>query len=262
MADRLAGKQAICGALLAGPRLLAGSPLSFLGWVLVRIAEQYVTLAVLLAARLGGAVLGVGAVWAVLLALPFEAVLVAALLRAELRPQAKAFAYLRLGRVEFNMAGLLVLAGLAGAAVALPVSIAAAYVGFGLRQPLVAGSSLAIGSVAAALVLMRFAPAAAMVAEGGRVDLAAAWRASRGRYVLLAAVVIGAAAVERVLGAAVAGAIAPPELSSWAALAAPLRFAGLAWRSLIGVAALAVMTGAVATVWRGRTEVQSGQTLS
>ena len=249
-------------AVLAGPRLLARSPLAFVAWVLLRIAEQYATLAVLLAARLGGAVLGVGAVWAVLLALPFEAVLVAALLRAQLKPQAKAFAYLRLGRVEFNMAGLLVLAGLAGALIALPVSIAAAYVGFGLKLPLVAGSSLAIGSLAAALGLMRFAPAAAIVAEGGRVDLAAAWRASRGRYVLLLAVVVGAAAAERILGAAVTGAIAPPALSSWSALAAPLRFAGIAWRSLVGVAALTVMAGAVATVWRGRAEVHSGQTLS
>ncbi len=252
MAAQPARTQPIRQAVLAGPRLLARSPLSFIAWVLLRLVEQYVTLAVLLAARLGGAVLGVGAVWAVLLALPFEAVLIAALLRAELKPEAKAFAFLRLGTVEFNMAGLLVLAGLAGAVIALPASIAAAYAGFGLRQPLVAGSALAIGSVAAALALMRLTPAAAIVAEGGRVDLAAAWRASRGRYILLAAIVIAAAALERILGAAVTGPIVPPELASWAALASPLRLAGVAWRSLVGVAALAVMTGAIATVWRTR----------
>ena len=244
-------------SLLAGPRLIARSPLAFLAWVGVRLAEQYVSLAILLAARLGGAVLGVGAVWAVLVALPFEAVLVSAMLRAELKPQSKAFAYLRLTVVEANMAGLLILAGLAGALIAVPAAIAAADVGFALKQPVLAGTALLIGSVVAALALMRFAPAPAILVDERRLDLIAAWRASRGRYLILVVVVIGAAVLERLVGSAAAGLAVQPELASWQTLFSPMRLIVLAWRSLTGVAALALMAGTVATVWR-----EAKQTLS
>ncbi|MGZ3347115.1 MAG: hypothetical protein ACXU82_20965 [Caulobacteraceae bacterium] len=244
------GQSLARAAAFAGPRLVARSPLAFLAWVAVRLAEQYATLAVLLGARLGGAVLGVGAVWAVLLAVPFEAVLVAAILRAELKPERRAFAFLRLGPVEFSMAGLLVLAGLAGTVIAAPTSVAAAYVAFALKQRSLAGSALLIGSVVAALALMRFAPAPAILVDQRRLDLAAAWRASRGRYLVLASAVIGAVALERLLGSAAAALAVQPDLVAWDALLSPQRLIILAWRSLTGVAAMAVMAGAVVTVWR------------
>jgi hypothetical protein len=145
-------------ALLAGPRLIGRSPLAFIAWVGVRLVEQYASLAILLATRLGGAAPGVGAVWAVLIALPFEAVLVAGILRALLKPEKRAFAFLRLSVVEANMAGLLVLAGLVGAIIAVPGSIAAAYIAFALKQQLLAGSALVVGSVVAALAMMRLRP--------------------------------------------------------------------------------------------------------
>jgi hypothetical protein len=239
-------------AALAGPRLIGRSPLAFLAWVGLRLAEQYVSLAILMGARLGGAALGVGAVWAVLLSVPFEAVLVAAILRAELKPDKRAFAFLRIGRVEANMAGLLMLAGLAGAIIAVPASIAVADLGFALKQPLLAGAALTLGAVVAALVLIRFAPATAMLVDERRLDLVAAWRASKGRYLILVGVVIGATILERLLGSAASSLAAQPELSSWAAVFSPLRLIILAWRSLTGVAALALMAGAVATVWRSR----------
>jgi hypothetical protein len=237
-------------AAVAGARLIGRSPLAFLAWVAVRLAEQYVSLAVLLAARLGGAALGVGAVWAVLLALPFEAVLVAAILRAELKPEQRAFAFLRLGPVEANMAGLLVLAGLAGALVAVPASLAAAYVALALKQRLLAGSALLFGSLVAGLALMRFAPAPAILVDERRLDLIGAWRASQGRYLILVVVVIGAMVLERLVGSAASRLAVQPELASWAALVSPLRLIILLWRSLTGVAALALMAGAAATVWR------------
>jgi hypothetical protein len=237
-------------AALAGPRLIARSPLAFLAWVAVRLAEQYVSLAVLLAAARGGAAYGVGGVWAVLLSLPFEGVLVAAILRAELEPRKRAFAYLRIGGVEANMAGLLALAGLVGALIAVPASIAAAYLAIALKQRLLAGSALLVGSAAAALVLMRFAPAPAILVDQGRLDLPAAWRASRGRYGLLVAVVLGATVLESLLGSAAVRLAAPPSPTDWAALFSPARLIILAWRSLTGVAALALMAGAAATVWR------------
>jgi hypothetical protein len=237
-------------AALAGLRLIGRSPLAFLAWVGVRLAEQYASLGILLVARLWGAVLGVGAVWAVLVALPFEAVLVSAILRAELKPQARGFAYLRLGPVEANMVGLLVLAGLTGALIAVPTALAAAYVLFALKRPLLGGSALLIGSVAAALVLMRFALAPAMLVDERRLDLMAAWRASRGRYLVLVVVVIGAMVLERLVGSGVSSLAVQPELDSWQALFSPMRLIVLAWRSLTGVAALALMAGAVATVWR------------
>jgi hypothetical protein len=244
-------------AALAGPRLIGRSPLTFLAWVGVRLVEQYVSLAILLAARVGGAALGVGAVWAVLLALPFEAVLVAAMLRAELKPEKRAFAFLRLSHVEANMAGLLVLAGLAGAIIAVPASIAAAYAALALKQRLLAGTALAVGSVLAALLLMRFAPAPAILVDERRNDLIGAWRASRGRYLVLVVVVIGAAVLERLLGSAASSLAVQPELASWSALFSPLRLIILAWRSLTGVAALALMAGAAATVWRAAKQTLS-----
>ena len=237
-------------AALAGVSLIGRSPLAFLAWVGVRLAEQYATLAILLAARLGGAVFGVGAVWAVLVAVPFEAVLVAAILRAELKPQDRTFGYLRLSRVEANMAGLLVLAGLAGALIAVPASVAAAYAALALKQRLLAGSALLIGSLGAGLALMRFAPAPAILVDKGRLDLIGAWRASKGRYLILVVVVIAATVLERLLGSAVSTLAVQPGLASWAALASPARLIVLLWRSLTGVAALALMAGAAATVWR------------
>jgi hypothetical protein len=237
-------------AALAGPRLIARSPLTFLAWVAVRLAEQYAALAILLGARLGGAASGVGAVWAVLVAVPFEAVLVSALLRAELKPQAHRSAFLRLSAVEANMAGLLVLAGLAGAVIAVPTALAAATLAFALKQRLLAGSALLIGSAVAALALMRFAPAPAILVDERRLDLIAAWRASRGCYLVLVLVVVGATALERLLGSAAGALAVQPELGSWDALFSPGRLIILAWRSLTGVAALALMAGAVAVVWR------------
>jgi hypothetical protein len=237
-------------AALAGARLIGRSPLTYLAWVAVRLASEYVALAVLLAASLGHAAPGVGAVWAVLLSLPFEAVLIAAVLRAELKPERRAFAFLRLSRVEANMAGLLVLAGRAGALIAVPASIAAAYAAFALKQRLLAGTALLIGSLVAALGLMRFAPAPAILVDEGRLDLIGAWRASKGRYLILVVVVIAATVLERLLGSAVSTLAVQPGLASWAALASPARLIVLLWRSLTGVAALALMAGAAATVWR------------
>jgi hypothetical protein len=235
-------------AILAGPRLIARSPLAFVAWVLLRIVEQYLGLAILIGCRNGGQF--VGAVWAVLASLPFEAVILAAILRAELQPRDKAFVFLRLGRAELRLAGILVIAGLAGVIVALPVSMGVAYIAFGLQQRLLAGSALAIGSAVAAMALMRFSPAVAMVVEGGRFDLVAAGRASKGRYWLLVLVVLAAAAIERGLGEAGREMIAPIAAVSWEGLLAPLLLASIVWRSLIGVASLAVMAGAVAVVWR------------
>lgn len=237
-------------AALAGLRLVVRSPLAFLAWTALRLAEQYVALAVLLAARLGGAAVGLGAVWAALLAVPFEAVLVSAVLRAELKPKSRAFAFMRAGRVEASMAGLLVLAGLAGTVIAVPASIAAAYVAFALKQRLLAGSALLFGSTVAALVLTRLAPAPAVLVDEGRLDLAAAWRASRGRYLVLVAVIIGATLLERLLGSAAGALAVQPDLRGWGDLLSPQRLIILLWRSLTGVAALALMAGAAATVWR------------
>ena len=247
-------------AALAGPRLIARSPLAFGAWVLLRIVEQYVTLSILLGARQAGGAVAVGTVWSVLASLPFEAVLIAALLRAALEPDAPksaAFAYMRLGRIELRMAGVLVLAWLAGVVIALPSSIAVAYVGYGLQQRVLAGSALTVGLAIAALALMRFAPAPAILVDEGRFDLGAAWRASRGRYLLLIVVILAAAAIERGLGEAGRMLIGPTGATSWAALLQPLLLASIAWRSLVGVAAFAVMAGGVATVWR-----TSRQTLS
>ena len=237
-------------AALAGPRLIGRSPLAFLAWVGLRLAEQYVSLTVLMAATQGGAAFGVGGVWAALLAVPFEAVLVAAILRAELKPEKPAYAFLRLGGVEAKMVGLLVIAGLAGAVIAVPTSLAAAYLALVLKQRLLAGSALLAGSVAAALALMRFAPAPAILVDERRIDLAAAWRASKGRYLLLVLLVIGATVLERLLGSAATALAVQPELAGWSALVSPGRLIILAWRSLTGVVALTLMAGAIATVWR------------
>jgi hypothetical protein len=237
-------------AALAGPRLIARSPLAFLAWVGIRLAEQYVSLGILLGASRAGAAYGVGGAWAALLAVPFEAVVVAAILRAELKPQRPAYAFLRLSEVEAKMVGLLVLVGLVGAIIAVPASLAAAYLALTLKQRLLAGTALTIGQVVAALVLIRFAPAPAILVDERRIDLPAAWRASKGHYLLLVLVVVGATVLERLLGSLASALAVQPDPTGWGALAAPGRLIIFAWRSLTGVTALALMAGAVATVWR------------
>ena len=205
-------------------------------------------MAILVAARLSGMV-GVGAAWATLASLPFEAVIIAAMIRAELQPGVKGVAYLRLSGVEFKMAGLLILAGLTRLLVALPTALAIAYVTYTLQQKALAGSVLLLGSAAAALALMRFAPTPVILVDTQRIDLGAALRASRGRYWLLAGLVIGVAALERLLD--LVSTLRPlPGLDSWAALVSPVRLAGLVWGSVVSVAALTVIAGAVVTVWR------------
>jgi len=238
-------------AVLAGPRLLGRAPLAFLAWVALRIVEQVVALAILSAAPLAG-MRNVGSVWASLASLPFEAVILAAMFRGLLEPKAKGFAWLRLSTVEFKMAGVLLLARLVGVLVAFLASIGVAYLAYFLQQKALAGSALWIGSAVAALALMRFAPVPAILVDERRVDLGEAWRATHGRYLLLAVIVLIAGALQRLL----VSAPMVPGLSlaqgAWNGLLSPSRYMGLAWVSLIGVAALAVMAGAVVTVWRAR----------
>jgi hypothetical protein len=235
-------------AVLAGPRLLARAPVAFLAWVGLRFVEQVVALAILLGAPFIG-MAGVGSVWAALSSLPFEAVIIAAMFRGLLDPQAKGFAWLRLGAVEFKMAGVLVLARLAGLLVDLVALVGVAYVAYFLQQKALARAAFLIGSAAAALVFMRFAPIPAILVDRKRIDLGAALRASRGRYGLLAVIVLSAGALQKLLVAAPvgSGAAIPRGLNG---LFSPLRLMDLAWVSLVGVAALAVMAGAVAAVWR------------
>jgi hypothetical protein len=192
----------------------------------------------------------VGSVWASLASLPFEAVLVAAMFRGLLEPKAKGFAWLRLSTTEFKMAGVLLLARLVGVLVALLASIGVAYVAYFLQQKGLARSALLIGSAVAALVLLRFAPVLAILVDKQRVDLGVAWRATRGRYVLLAAIVLIGGALQNVLVSAPMVPGLSPAQGGWNGLLSPLRYMGLAWVSLVGVAALALMAGAVATVWR------------
>jgi hypothetical protein len=90
----------------------------------------------------------------------------------------------------------------------------------------------------------------AMLVDEKRIDPGAAWRASRGRYLLLAIVILASASLDRGLAGLGAQLIAPTGASSWPALFAPLLLASIVWRSLVGVASLAVMAGAVAVVWR------------
>lgn len=243
-------------AVLAGPRLMVRAPWSFVAWVALRIVEQYVTLAILLAASFAGSV-DVATVWSTLASLPFEAVLIAAMLRAQLDPQDQGVAWFRLSVVELKMAGLLVLATLVGLLVAFPVTIGVAELVFGLKRRALAQFVPMIGAAAAGLALMRFAPALAILVDVGRIDLGGAWRASRGRYVILAAILLGVAALENLLALAPLFRGAPPVFASWSAMLSPMRYLSLAWRSLLSVASLTVMTGAVATVWRA-----SRQTLS
>jgi hypothetical protein len=239
-------------AVLAGPRLIARSPVAFVAWVLLRIAALYAPLAVLLWATEAHAGFGVGTAWALLVPLPFESVLAAAILRAALKPDAKGFVFARLGHTEFRMAGLLILATLVIVLIALPTLTAVGYIAVGLQQPAVARLALPLGLAVAVLALTRFSPTPAILVDRGRFDLSAAWQASKGRYWLLVLVILAVAAIERGLGEAGRVLIAPTGATSWATLFAPPLLASIVWRSLVDVACLVIVAGAVATVWLRR----------
>lgn len=236
-------------ALLAGARLIRSAPLAVLLWALLRIVEQYLSLAAILAFRNPGG-LDPGAVLGVLVVLPFEAVLVSAVFRAHLRPACATSGFVRFGRTEAKMAGVMLLGAMAGLLIALPASIAASYAAYFMRQPGFGGQALSIGTAAAALGLMRLAPVPAVLVDEGHVDLRAAWNASRGRYWGLVLIALAAGMVERLLDEALRWGLLPPALDSWAALASPSRFVAIAWHGLVSVAALTALAGAVAVVWR------------
>ena len=109
---------------------------------------------------------------------------------------------------------------------------------------------LGIGAAVSALVLMRLAPLPVGLVAGGRLDIAAALRASRGRYLPLTGSILAAAVLERLVQDAAHGLLHPPRAATWSALASPVTLAVVAWDSLIAVAALAFMGGVVCAVWR------------
>lgn len=237
-------------AWLAGPALIRRAPLAFAVWTLWRMAGRYASSAVILAVRGAGGGLESSAVWGAVIALPFEAVLMTAVLRGCLGQGEPRRAFLGLGLAEAKMAGLILLAGLAGMLIALPSSLAAAYVGYFLRQKLLAASALGLGAAVSALVLMRLAPLPAVLVDRGRLDIGAALGASRGRYLLLAGSVLGAAVLERLAQYGPRAIVHPPGMASWTAAAAPLQLGMVAWDSLTDVAALAFMAGVATTAWR------------
>lgn len=239
-------------AWLTGPALIRRAPAAFAVWVLLQMAGEYASTAVMFAIRNGRGGLGPGPVWAVVVALPFHALLMTAVLRGCLGLGRPSRAFLGAGATEAKMAGLTLLAGVVGMMVALPASMAAAYVSYFLHIKLLAGWVLGVGAAVAALALMRVAPLPAILVEAGRVDIAAALGASRGRYAPLAASILVVATLDRLAQGALRTLVHPPYVASWAALASPLRLVAVAWDSMMGVLALTVMAGVIAVAWRSR----------
>ena len=119
-------------------------------------------------------------------------VLLAAGLRAVLRPEARAFAYLRIGMDELRLLGLFVLAflGLMAASVVFGIVfgiIAAATVGLSPGQG-TGGLSLAVTVMVLVLLAVvtflqvRLSPCLALTMLRGKITVTDAWRLTRGRF--------------------------------------------------------------------------------
>lgn len=240
-------------AALAGPSLIRRAPTVFGAWVLIRFVEQYLAMSLSLAIRTGPLSGSIPAeLWGALIALPIEGVLMAAVLRALLRPEDNRAAYLRLGPVELRMMTLIALAFLAGLIVALPVSLAGAYVAYYLHWKMTLGALLGLGAAGSALALLRLAALPAVLVDIGRFDPAEALAASRGRYIKLAFLILAVAALGRFVEEASFLGFAPPSLAAWPDLLAPRRIGYVAWDSLAGLAVLTVMSGVVVTARRSQ----------
>ena len=244
-------------AWLNGPALIRRAPVAVLVWVLLRSVGQYVSLAVVQAAR--DAHLGPLAsnLWGAAVDLPFQAVLVTAVVRACLGLGDPRRVYLDVGATEARMAVLIVLGGLVAMLIALPASIAATYLAYFLKQKLLAGSVLGIGATVSALALMRLAPMPAVLVAEGRFDPAEALAASRGRYWRLTGSILAAAVLQRLAQDGMGALLHPPRQLSWSGLASPLRVGATLWDSLMGVLALIIMAGIVASAWRAQRQTLS-----
>jgi hypothetical protein len=253
---------ALGDALLAGPRAIVRAPESYLAWVLISFVEARAHSALVLSMRRtmlsGPAPPGVGMAEAgltALLPILFSTLLTAAALRAVLQPQARAFAYLRLGPAELRILvlealGFAVFLGLTFA-ISGVVSNAMAAVG----QPILAGRALLIGAVAGGIAVIRFATAPAIVLDEGRLDLAGAWRNTRGLFWRLALLLFVVAGAEEVLADAVLPRLghvgfATPWLD-------PARLAQEAWSALLDSLALVSTAGILVGAYRAGRAAQT-----
>ena len=244
-------------AWLSGPRLIGRAPRAFFSWVLLRMVGQYVAMAGALGLRAAHVDPLASSLWGAAIDLPFQAVLMTAAVRGCLDLGDPRRAFLGLGRTEGRMLLLILLAGLTAMLIGLPVSIVASYVAYLFKLKLLAGSVLAVGTAVAAVSLMRLATLPAAVVDLGRLDLAAALAASRGRYLALTASVLLAALIERLAQDSLRALLDPPLLMTWTALISPPRLVAVLWESLTAILSLAVMAGVTTTAWRAKRQTLS-----
>lgn len=200
-----------------------------------------------------------------------ESVVLAAMSRAVLRPTEDAFGYFRLGRDELNLVGVVLViialalcVDLAAAAVAgVLASVAAVF-----ARP-VEGGVLALSIIGAAVGLtvlaVRLSLAPAQTVATGRIDLAAAWRLTRGRFwpilgayglagalglvVLTLGMVMTAALVAVVGGMPAVAQISRPDYSSLATFYAPARLAQTAVSAVLNALVMPVLLTPPAAIY-------------
>ncbi len=189
-----------------------------------------------------------GAVLAVSLAL--YAVLFAGMNRAVLRPQERGFGYLRLGRQELRQFGLFIVLFAIVVGIYLALAIVATILGVVVVT--VAGPAAAFSAILSVFVVtffpalvfvwVRLSLASPLAFDRGRIDLAAAWKMSRGRFwpmfgsyliafvlsiVVLVLTLAIAVAVVAVVGGGLGalGAVMQEDFSSPATVLSPARLA-------------------------------------
>jgi hypothetical protein len=255
-------------ALLSGWRLIRRAPLAVLAWWLLRVAEQ-LSFEAIVSAHSGPSFQAVGMLFVVV----FEAFLIAAVFRAQLSLDRPGLAWLRFGGAEAKMFAVAAATGLLGLLIAVPASIVAIYAFLYIGWPGVGLTVFSVGLAVAVLALLRFAPLPAILVDTGRIDIRAAWNATRGRYWSLASFALVLGLIERGLGAAWDQAMylvpgrprltirvtsqllsstspAPPPEVVHFAWPAPYRVLEVMGHQFFGIALLIFVCAAIAAVWR------------
>jgi hypothetical protein len=146
-----------------------------------------------------------GPVLTLALSIPFQAVLWAAAFRAFLRPAEAKFAYLRVGRAELRLAGLVLLSSLAGIlALTLPLA-SISFMSNGAFQFLIVDHWFSyfvsnLYPLLVTLALVRFILTPAIMIDQDRVSLMDSWRLTHSSFWSLAMPLLAWQVIRMVLG--------------------------------------------------------------
>ena len=162
---------------LAGFCMVRRQPGVFAAWVVIELAQRLIDSQLRWMTQSGTPVAAiVDSLVAVALSIPFGAVLWLAVYRAFLRPGEARFSYLRLGRVELRMAGVLLLVAVAEATLSTIVLVGLTLRDTPLPSPKLLLPVLGVVSLLATIAAVRFMLIPAILVDQNRLSFRQSWR--------------------------------------------------------------------------------------